>query len=144
MSIQEIMASGIRFAVSATPVYLMNDSTGVAVHTLEDTVAKALSGAGTVDVTVYGATVYNAGATVTTGDTNLVGDPEGLLFVRHTGVDSAGAATTDTLIIDISAAVIGNLHPGEAQIYARSSATFSLHASANDVVVEYANIIVTS
>ena len=147
--------SVIRFACSVSPEVTQPEEAGghQEFTTLHEDIRKTLGGNGSItwaetipDSTWAGGTHTEELAAVLDSG-GLVTAACDLLFIKHSGFQDVAHTTvsTDNLTIDSQEAASGvakyfTLGPGEAMYIPRPNVAFYLHASANTVSVEWAEL----
>jgi hypothetical protein len=155
------MASRIEYAVSMTPIKSVAASGDAPeVDVISTDINKSIGGSGSVtnnnnnDLTTAGysggsasyLTANSTGATVYSGAKDFV-------LIKHTGLTSAGASTTDSVAItytvtgsnDTITGTLATLKSGEAMVIPRPSVTNSLvikvkRGGTTDLKVEYVTV----
>ena len=141
------MATRVEFAVSCTPIVsVAAEASGdnMAVETLSYEIQKSLGGGGSVTANFTTVTGYNNG---TPTYVNASASPVSLgtftnikfLFIRHTGFNSLGVATSEYVSILVSGAIVANLGPGQAIVlpyYSVTSPVVTAQSQSDDIPVE--------
>lgn len=137
------MASRVQYACSATPIYTYDDATGLPADVLAQEWGKTFAGSASVSPASYSLTGASATDSTTCTTATALTTPAGTshgFFVRHTGKDSTGAATSATLTLLRAATAICVLDPGGAIFFpSPTTAAWTATASSGDVVAEWAN-----